>query len=367
LIVAVCSFLLLFGKKKSPTNARRAKSHVQKRSARTPFPHRPHSIAMMAVQYNGLADLLLAASRALDTASPTFDAAVPQIRVAPSKRWIEDSSSGSESDASSATPSSRKRVSTAGRKNNQTGKHPYRRTKKTDADEEEEDKLAISLSGPAQHNEVEKRRRAYLSSCYVDLKMLVPSIAQSKASNVTILQTAAKHVKELDASAKKLATQIRAAKRKRERLQQQVAELRAQQAAAAQQAWSPPHVGDSSDETGSPGMEDDLVPDTLTSVVDDVAAQTPSFGDATASVQSSPVAWGKKGFTTTEQPVSVQSGIDLLMLLAASADARAPPFAVPTTCAQEVAMAPVGPAVAAAVAEMSRNRSREARKPARFL
>ena len=45
--------------------------------------------------------------------------------------------------------------------------------------------------GPAQHNEVEKKRRAYLSSCYVDLKMLVPSIANVKASNVTILQTAA--------------------------------------------------------------------------------------------------------------------------------------------------------------------------------
>ena len=48
--------------------------------------------------------------------------------------------------------------------------------------------------GPAQHNEVEKKRRAYLSSCYVDLKMLVPSIANVKASNVTILQTAAGHV-----------------------------------------------------------------------------------------------------------------------------------------------------------------------------
>lgn len=340
----------------------------------------------MAGQYNGLADLLLAASGALDRASPTSDFAVPQWRTAPSKRWNDDSSSGSESDASSTTPhssaSSRKRTTTG----KGLGKHPYnrRKTKAEQRQEEEDEEDKLSLSGPAQHNEVEKRRRAYLSSCYIDLKMLVPSIAQTKASNVTILQTAAGHVKELDATAKKVATQLRAARRKREQLEQQVAALRAKVPATPRQeqqpTWSPPHVGesgDSSNDSPPSGMEDDLVPDTFNADVDDVApsanlvSHTPSFGDATASLQSSPVAWGKKmhGLKGRGSPGLARSGIDLLMLLAASADARAEPpvTMVATTCAAEVAMVVDVTNVASAAVDVARGRGRDARKPARFL
>mmetsp|Transcript_21672 Transcript_21672/g.64698 ORF Transcript_21672/g.64698 Transcript_21672/m.64698 type:complete len:201 (+) Transcript_21672:171-773(+) len=47
---------------------------------------------------------------------------------------------------------------------------------------------------PETHNEVEKRRRAYLTQCYVELQSVVPSIADCKASNVTVLRSAADYV-----------------------------------------------------------------------------------------------------------------------------------------------------------------------------
>lgn len=84
------------------------------------------------------------------------------------------------------TPVPRKRSGTRAR-------HPYKRAKSEEKEENDMFK-GKAQSGPALHNEVEKRRRAYLSSCYVDLKNLVPQIAGVKASNVTILQTAASHV-----------------------------------------------------------------------------------------------------------------------------------------------------------------------------
>jgi len=298
----------------------------------------------MAGQYNGLADLLLAATRALDTTqNATSIATVPCMRIAPTKRWSaeDSSSSGSGSESDSATPMARKRAGSRAR-------HPYRRSKVDSPTHESEDEdRRKPLRGPAQHNEVEKRRRAYLSSCYIDLKMLVPSIATVKASNVTILQTAAGHVQELDASAKKLATQLRAAKRRREQLETQVATLRAQHRLAAKAAWSPPSVGDSSGYE-SCGMDDEgtssLVPDTLSAVVDDARAVLPTFGDA-AACMSTPMWAGK---VMKVGPMATPSGIDLLMLLAASAGAE---------CGG-------GGGVDDADAQGGR---RHARKPARFL
>mmetsp|Transcript_5257 Transcript_5257/g.7462 ORF Transcript_5257/g.7462 Transcript_5257/m.7462 type:complete len:299 (-) Transcript_5257:184-1080(-) len=50
---------------------------------------------------------------------------------------------------------------------------------------------------PETHNEVEKRRRAYLTQCYVELQAVVPSIADCKASNVTVLRNAAEYIQKL--------------------------------------------------------------------------------------------------------------------------------------------------------------------------
>lgn len=54
-----------------------------------------------------------------------------------------------------------------------------------------------STQYPESHNEVEKRRRAYLLQCYHGLQKEVPSIANSKASNVTVLRCAAQHIRDL--------------------------------------------------------------------------------------------------------------------------------------------------------------------------
>mmetsp|Transcript_21673 Transcript_21673/g.64706 ORF Transcript_21673/g.64706 Transcript_21673/m.64706 type:complete len:314 (+) Transcript_21673:171-1112(+) len=57
---------------------------------------------------------------------------------------------------------------------------------------------------PETHNEVEKRRRAYLTQCYVELQSVVPSIADCKASNVTVLRSAADYVQKLRADQQRL-------------------------------------------------------------------------------------------------------------------------------------------------------------------
>jgi len=311
---------------------------------------------MMAGQYNGLADLLLAATRALATSQnkPSSFATVPTLRIPPTKRWASDytSSSGSESD--STTPMARKRGSRA--------RHPYRRPKvepvSNDDDDHDINARRKPTRGPAQHNEVEKKRRAYLSSCYVDLKMLVPSIANVKASNVTILQTAAGHVQELDATAEKLTAQLRAARRRREELEAQVATLRAQQRLATKAAWSPPSVGDSSGYE-SCGMDDEgtsaVVPDTLSAVVDDDRVVLPSFTD-TVACMSAP-AWGAK--TKGGRMGAAPNGIDLLMLLASAGAQYAPGAAMADADADAYAYA-----YADGAAQGGR---RHARKPARFM
>jgi len=57
---------------------------------------------------------------------------------------------------------------------------------------------------PETHNEVEKRRRALLTKCYSVLHDLIPSIAGTKASNVTVLRSAAEYIKELEQEEKQL-------------------------------------------------------------------------------------------------------------------------------------------------------------------
>ena len=44
------------------------------------------------------------------------------------------------------------------------------------------------------HNEVEKRRREYLGSCYGRLRDACPGLAGSKASNLTVLRSAAEEI-----------------------------------------------------------------------------------------------------------------------------------------------------------------------------
>jgi len=72
--------------------------------------------------------------------------------------------------------------------------------------------------GPLQHNEVEKRRRAYLSSCYIELKALLPSISEIKASNVAILRTAVEQIKELESTERNLCEERDALYRQRKQL-----------------------------------------------------------------------------------------------------------------------------------------------------
>lgn len=68
-------------------------------------------------------------------------------------------------------------------------------------------KPSPSPRGPAQHNEVEKRRRAHLANCYIQLKTELPSIAATKASNVVILRTAFDQIKELEKEHSQLMTE----------------------------------------------------------------------------------------------------------------------------------------------------------------
>lgn len=62
--------------------------------------------------------------------------------------------------------------------------------------------------GPMQHNEVEKRRRAYLAACYIELKGMLPAIASSKASNVCILRTAIEQIQGLEADERELDSEL---------------------------------------------------------------------------------------------------------------------------------------------------------------
>jgi len=109
------------------------------------------------------------------------------------------SDNGSDSD-NGAVPSRAsqnkpyKRPATSKRKHQQSKKLALAEQNKTDA----------QLKGAAQHNEVEKRRRAYLAHCYSALKLAVPGLEKSKASNVTVLRAAVDEIKRLEETGRKL-------------------------------------------------------------------------------------------------------------------------------------------------------------------
>ena len=81
-----------------------------------------------------------------------------------------------------------------------TQNKPYKRPTNTKRKQQQalqllQNKSDAQLRGAAQHNEVEKRRRAYLSHCYTALKEAVPGLENSKASNVTVLRGAVDEIK----------------------------------------------------------------------------------------------------------------------------------------------------------------------------
>ena len=56
----------------------------------------------------------------------------------------------------------------------------------------------------AAHNTVEKKRRAYLSSCFRELQDHVPSVSGAKASNVCVLTSAQEYIKRLQEDERRL-------------------------------------------------------------------------------------------------------------------------------------------------------------------
>lgn len=96
--------------------------------------------------------------------------------------------------------------------------------------------------GPLQHNEVEKRRRAYLASCYVELKAMLPEIA-AKASNVAILQTAVEKIQFLGSAGSQLDAELAALRAQQRQLLAAHRTQRQAAAAAQPRQWEPqpPH------------------------------------------------------------------------------------------------------------------------------
>eukprot|EP00049_Salpingoeca_infusionum_P026852 m.28452 g.28452 ORF g.28452 m.28452 type:complete len:320 (-) comp9041_c0_seq1:140-1099(-) len=68
---------------------------------------------------------------------------------------------------------------------------------------------ASSSARPVSHNDVEKRRRAYLSACFRHLQENIPSIESTRASNAVILQAAQQFIEELHAEERTLLDQKR--------------------------------------------------------------------------------------------------------------------------------------------------------------
>lgn len=93
---------------------------------------------------------------------------------------------------------------------------------------------ATSRGSPANinaHNEVEKRRRAFLTRCYNELHHILPTIAGTKASNATVLRTATDHIKALEREEKMLL----AAKRQQLQIREQILARRARVASSMTQ------------------------------------------------------------------------------------------------------------------------------------
>lgn len=72
------------------------------------------------------------------------------------------------------------------------------------SDSADETSINSTMRGNVAHNEVEKRRRAFLTSCYHRLHQALPTISGTKASNATVLRTAVEHIKTLETEGKVL-------------------------------------------------------------------------------------------------------------------------------------------------------------------
>jgi len=68
------------------------------------------------------------------------------------------------------------------------------------------------------HNSVEKSRRAYLASCYENLKRVVPALAGTRASNVKVLRGGLALIKALEAEDRRLTAEKKKAIALRETL-----------------------------------------------------------------------------------------------------------------------------------------------------
>lgn len=71
------------------------------------------------------------------------------------------------------------------------------------------------------HNSVEKRRRAYLASCYEGLKDSVPMLTGSRASNVKVLRGAASYIKSLQIEEQRLVAEKKRLREQQEELLRQ--------------------------------------------------------------------------------------------------------------------------------------------------
>jgi len=180
-------------------------------------------------------------------------------RVVPNDRYAltsESSDNGSDSD-NGAVPS--RASQNKPYKRPATSKRKHQQSKKL-ALAERLDKSDAQLKGAAMHNEVEKRRRAYLSHCYSALKLAVPGLEKSKASNVTVLRSAVDEIKKLEETGR----QLEAAKAEQYRLRESL--LKALPAHfRLQYPTTPPPLSeaydDSEDTAAVPDSEDQHISD----------------------------------------------------------------------------------------------------------
>lgn len=142
------------------------------------------------------------------------------------------------------------------------------------------------------HNEVEKRRRAYLTQCYTELHNILPNIAGSKASNATVLRTATDHIKVLELEAKNLNEALQAQRIRRQQLlarREELQGLSAGEVPVATPRAKPTSSMMSIDDAGSDNEMAPEVPDNLSRPV------SPSFSPHEDLTQlASPIRKGEK-------------------------------------------------------------------------
>jgi hypothetical protein len=141
--------------------------------------------------------------QAADIISQREEAGEPVIdsHVVPSSYKISYMDSGASSAGSESSDGNDSDHFTVPSRSTQN--KPYKRPTNTKRKQQQalqllQNKSDAQLRGAANHNEVEKRRRAYLSHCYTALKEAVPGLENSKASNVTVLRGAVDEIKKLE-------------------------------------------------------------------------------------------------------------------------------------------------------------------------